>query len=181
MKDIEDKVLNFWFKELTPKNWFEKNIELDRKITKEFGDLHSKAHSGELSELRKTTLGRLSEIIILDQFSRNIYRDDPRSFESDPLALSLAQETISLDLDKELDLTKRSFLYMPYMHSECLLVHNVALELFSLKGLESNLDFEKKHRDIIVKFGRYPHRNKVLGRESTPEEVDFLNLPGSSF
>lgn len=181
MKDTEEKVLKFWFEELSPKNWFEKSDELDARIITEFKDLHTRAHLGELYKLRKTPLGRLSEIIILDQFSRNIYRNDPKTFSSDAMALALSQEAISLKIDIELTLTQKSFLYMPFMHSESLAIHDIALKLFSVEGLEANYDFEIKHRNIIEKYGRYPHRNVILNRESTSEEIIFLNTPGSSF
>ena len=181
MKNIEEKVINFWFKELKPKNWFEKSDELDDKILKNFKDLQTRASSSELFELRQTSLGRLSEIIILDQFSRNIYRDDPRSFSSDPLALALSQEAISLGIDENFNLVQKSFLYMPFMHSESLVIHDQALIHFNIPGLEDNYKFEIKHRDIIQRFGRYPHRNIILNRTSTKDELEFLSSPGSSF
>ena len=118
---------------------------------------------------------------MLDQFSRNIYRDDARSFASDTLALALAQEAVASGADQSLSAVERSFLYMPYMHSESAAIHIVAMQLFDQPGLESNLEFEKRHKAIIDRFGRYPHRNAVLGRASTPEEVEFLKQPGSSF
>lgn len=174
-------VLNFWFKELSPKDWWVKNEELDKLITTRFLDTHQKAVRGELFSWRKTAEGRLAEIIVLDQFSRNIYRNDPRSFLYDPIALVLAQEAVFLGCDKELSIEKRNFIYMPYMHSESLIIHNEALKLFDQKGLEENLKFEHAHLDIIKKFGRYPHRNIILKRESTNEEVEFLKGPNSSF
>jgi uncharacterized protein (DUF924 family) len=125
--------------------------------------------------------GRLAEIIILDQFSRNIFRDTPQAFANDPLALALAQEALAVDADKALSPTERSFLYLPFMHSESAEIHKVAVMLYGLPGLEDNLDFELKHQTIIIRFGRYPHRNKILGRESTAEEIEFLKEPGSGF
>ncbi|MFI7918815.1 DUF924 family protein, partial [Acinetobacter baumannii] len=113
---------------------------------------------------RKTPEGRLAEIIVLDQFSRNIYRDQPESFAYDGLALALSQEAISLQLDAQLNPEQRSFLYMPFMHSESKLIHEFALKLFQRLGNEINLSFEKKHKVIIDRFGRYPHRNAILGR-----------------
>ena len=118
---------------------------------------------------------------MLDQFSRNAYRDTPRAFAQDALALVLAQELVASGLDRSLPVVQRVFAYMPTMHSESALVHTQAVELFSQPGMEGNLDFELRHKAIIDRFGRYPHRNAVLGRTSTPEELAFLSEPGSSF
>ena len=120
-------------------------------------------------------------MIILDQFSRNIYREKPEAFACDPMALALAQVAIAKGLDSELSETHRAFLYMPFMHSESPLIHIEAIKLFESLGDPNKLDFERKHKSIIDRFGRYPHRNEILGRESTPEEIEFLSKPGSSF
>lgn len=176
-----DAVIAFWFEELEPAQWFRKDAELDELIGKGFATLHRAAAAGELWPWRDTSQGRLAEILVLDQFSRNLYRDDPRAFAQDPMALVLAQEAVAQGLDRELAVPWRSFLYMPYMHSESLKVHDEALRLFDQPGLEDNLRFEHLHRDILLRFGRYPHRNAILGRESTPEELAFLEQPGSSF
>jgi len=174
-------VIDFWFKEIDQKKWWVKNLPFDHEIQSRFGSIHKAACDNELSSWRVSPLGRLAEVIVLDQFSRNIYRGLPESFASDPLALKLAQEAVSIGADKELEQIQKLFLYMPYMHSESLEVHDQALKLFEDLGLESNLKFEYAHRNIILKFGRYPHRNEILGRESTPEELIFLSQPGSSF
>ncbi len=176
-----NEVLKFWFEELTPKDWWVKNTELDQKITERFSLTHLQASLGELFSWRKTAEGRLAEILVLDQFSRNMFRDDPRSFAYDSMALVLAQECVALKIDQKLELTKRKFIYMPYMHSESLIIHDQAIELFAQEGLEENLKFEHAHLTILQKFGRYPHRNKILGRESTKEEIEFLKGPNSSF
>ncbi|WP_287817593.1 DUF924 family protein [Idiomarina sp.] len=174
-------ILDFWFKELTPKQWFAKSDELDNTIAKRFSDTLKAAKKGELWHWRETPHGRLAEVIVLDQFSRNIYRGSPRAFEQDVIALVLAQEAVEKGADKSLDASEKAFLYMPYMHSESALIHEEAMRLFSQPGLENNYKFEVRHKEIIDRFGRYPHRNRVLGRESTPEEEDFLKQPGSSF
>lgn len=174
-------VLSFWFDELDSTQWFKKDHGLDTLIRSRFGQVHSAAANGELWPWRATAQGRLAEIIILDQFSRNIYRESPQAFACDTMALVLAQEAISIQADFMLSTEQKAFLYMPFMHSESLDVHDVAMELFNTEGLEKTLDFEVKHRNIIARFGRYPHRNKVLGRSSTPEEARFLAQPGSSF
>jgi uncharacterized protein (DUF924 family) len=174
-------ILTFWFNELTPADWWRKSAQQDQNIRQRFLQVHADAHTGGLSSWRNTPNGRLSEIIVLDQFSRNIYRDDPRAFASDPLALELAQKTVKLGEDASLTPAEKSFMYLPYMHSESLDIHNQALHLFDQPGLENNLDFELKHKAIIDRFGRYPHRNKILGRTSTQQEIEFLDQPGSSF
>ncbi len=174
-------VLNFWFHEIDPAQHWGKDQAFDKLITERFGELHHQATLCELFEWRTTAQGRLAEIIILDQFSRNIYRDTPLSFAYDPQALTLAQEAVTLKADDELSTLERTFLYMPYMHSESLKVHEIAVELFTRNGVENNLDFEMKHKQIIEQFGRYPHRNVILGRESTSAELEFLKQPGSSF
>ncbi|PTC05759.1 DUF924 domain-containing protein [Vibrio mediterranei] len=174
-------VLDFWFGELTPADWFSGDEVLDDLIEQRFLSLHNKAVLGELYTWRKSPQGRLAEIIVLDQFSRNLYRGKPHSFLSDPMALVLAQEAVALGEDMKLSEEQRSFLYMPYMHSESLVVHEEAVRLFKQSGLENNLDFEYRHKVIIERFGRYPHRNKILGRQSSEEELEFLTQPGSSF
>ena len=118
---------------------------------------------------------------MLDQFSRNIYRDSGEAFAHDPQALALAQELVAGGHDQALSVQQRSFAYMPYMHSESLLVHEEAVRLFAQPGLEASLAFEMRHKAIIERFGRYPHRNAVLGRASTAAEQAFLAEPGSSF
>ena len=128
-----------------------------------------------------TPQGRLAEIILLDQFCRNIHRDTPQAFASDPLALALAQEAVAHGADTELKAKQVPFLFMPYMHSESKKIHEIAMILFSREAAAGNLEFERRHKVIIDQFGRYPHRNEILGRESTPEEVEFLSQPGSSF
>ena len=177
----DQDILNFWFSPEHRSLWFAKSDDFDKKIRENFSDVHRQATQAELWSWRKTAEGRLAEIIVLDQFSRNIYRDQPQSFAYDSLALALAQEAISLQLDAQLNPEQRSFLYMPFMHSESKLIHEFALKLFQRLSNEINLSFEKKHKVIIDRFGRYPHRNEILGRVSTPEETEFLLEPNSSF
>ena len=174
-------VLQFWFNELTPAQWFKKDLEMDQVIVARFAELHTRVAQCESYSWRDTPHGRLAEIIVLDQFSRNMYRDNARAFGYDALALALAQEAVVAGADDELSAQERSFLYMPYMHSESKAIHALALSLFNQPGLENNLDFEIRHKAIIDRFGRYPHRNAVLGRASTDEEIAFLKQPGSSF
>ncbi|MFT7687731.1 MAG: hypothetical protein ACI9FB_003088, partial [Candidatus Azotimanducaceae bacterium] len=170
-----------WFNKTDKKNWFSKDEQFDQYLRDHFGELHNAASMGELYSWRVDAKGRLAEIIILDQFSRNIYRDKAQAFTNDTLSLCLAQEAVANKLDKDLVSSEKAFLYMPYMHSESRLIHTEAVKLYDAPGLESNLRFEQRHKDIIDKFGRYPHRNEALGRESTKEELSFLCRPGSSF
>lgn len=174
-------ILNFWFNADTQPFWFQKSADFDQQLHQRFADILNQAKQAELWTWRENAEGRLAEIIVLDQFSRNLYRDQAAAFAQDALALALAQETIQLGLDLQLQPEQRSFLYMPFMHSESKVIHEEALKLFEALGNPINLDFEKKHKVIIDRFGRYPHRNEVLGRESTPEEIEFLKQPNSRF
>lgn len=174
-------IINFWFNEITPKNWFEKDPAFDQLITDRFYMAHQAATKGELYGWRTSPQGCLAEIIVLDQFSRNMFRDQALAFSFDNMALVLAQRAVELKLDQALPAEQRVFVYMPYMHSESQLIHEQAVGLFSQPGLESNLHFEYRHKEIIDRYGRYPHRNNVLGRASTTDELNFLESPGSSF
>jgi len=175
------EILDFWFDELQPQQWWVKDEKLDLLIRERFLNIYEQAKKCELFAWREESVGRLAEIIILDQFPRNMFRDTARAFATDPLALGLAQEAVSTGADQELDQQQRSFLYMPFMHSESLVIHEVAVELFEKNGNESSYDYELKHKRIIEKFGRYPHRNAILGRKSSAEETEFLKQPGSGF
>jgi uncharacterized protein (DUF924 family) len=175
------EVLDFWFETLSEKDWYSKSDEMDLLIKDKFQETHSKAIAGELFSWRTSIKGRLAEIIVLDQFSRNMFRNSPKSFSSDAQALTLSQEAIASGLSNDLNPKERAFLFMPFMHSESLNIHEEAVKIFSVPGLEDSLEFEMMHKKIIEKFGRYPHRNNILNRESTQEEIDFLSQPGSSF
>ena len=175
------EVLKFWFDELDNARRFAKDPALDAAIGQRFGATLGAAIAGELADWRDTASGRLAEIVVLDQFSRNVGRDTPAAFAQDPQALTLAQELVRSGLDQTLEPAQRAFAYMPYMHSESARIHEQAVALFSQPGLEGSLDFELRHQAIIARFGRYPHRNAIPGRPSTPEEAAFLAEPGSSF
>ncbi|MAR90596.1 MAG: DUF924 family protein [Pseudomonadota bacterium] len=176
-----EAILDFWFHETNPRYWFRKDQKFDQLISSRFGALLKQGCRGELFQWRDTARGRLAEILVLDQFSRNIHRGSALAFAADGMALVLAQEAVAAGLDRQLEARERSFLYMPYMHSESLAIHRQAVQLFQQPGLEDNLKFELKHREILERFGRYPHRNALLGRVSTPEELAFLQQPGSGF
>lgn len=174
-------IIDFWFRQTPPERWFMMDLGFDQTIARMFAESHRVASQGGYSSWRKNLEGRLAEILILDQFSRNIYRNQPQAFAQDELALKLAKEAIKDPLHWGLEKAEKTFLYMPFMHSEKMEDHEKAVELFSQPGLESNLEFEFKHKKIIQEFGRYPHRNWILGRVSTAEEIEFLKKPGSSF
>lgn len=174
-------ILYFWFEELSDKQHFVKDPALDASMRARFGLTLEAATRCELFAWRTSPENRLAEILVLDQFSRNIFRDTPRAFAQDALALLLAQELVASGQDQRLSTRQRSFAYMPYMHSESLLIQEQAVQLFSQPGLEGNLDFALRHKTIIERFGRYPHRNHLLGRPSSVSEIAFLSEPGSSF
>ena len=176
-----DEIIDFWFAEIDKKFWFVKDDSFDQLLVERFSAVHQQAIQGELFEWRHSATGRLAEVIILDQFSRNMFRGTAQSFAYDSMALVLAQEAIGMGADSELPIAQRNFLYMPFMHSESLVVHNIAMNLFSEKSDESTLSFEIRHKEIIDKFGRYPHRNEILNRQSTDDELEFLNAPNSGF
>jgi uncharacterized protein (DUF924 family) len=167
-------ILHFWFVELEPKQWFMKDENLDKEISKRFIDVHHQAAKGELFTWRVNGKGRLAEIIVLDQFSRNIFRDTGQAFRYDSQALILAQEVVAQGLDSDLSTSERSFCYLPFMHSESKVIHEQALRLYQALGNENSLSYEIDHKAIIDRFGRYPHRNKLLDRISTEEERAFL-------
>ena len=153
----------------------------DDLIRARFGALHAQARRCELFGWRATPAGRLAEVIVLDQFARNIHRGTPEAFSADALALALAQEAVAAGADLALPAEQRAFFYMPYMHSESAAIHAVAEPLMQARAPAHTHDFELKHKAIVDRFGRYPHRNAILGRASTAEEIEFLKQPGSSF
>jgi|TARA_B110000503_G_scaffold54556_1_gene87613 uncharacterized protein (DUF924 family) len=174
-------IIQFWYDEIPPRNWFIKDTTFDDMLKRRFGAIHQQAAAGELTSWRKKPLGQLAEIIVLDQFSRNLFRDSPAAFACDGQALVLAQIAIAMGADLALLPKQKAFMYMPFMHSESAVIHQQAIELFKQPGLEDNYTFELKHKAIIDQFGRYPHRNAILDRPSNLTELDFLSQPGSSF
>lgn len=171
-------VLKFWFEEIKPEKWFKKDPRFDETLKIKFSDALKSAAKGELFSWRSTVQGRLAEIIVLDQFSRNIYRDHADAFKSDAMALTLSQEFAKLDLTS-LTPMMRCFGYMPHMHSESKLIQAESVRLFTELGIEDNLKFAIAHKKVIDQFGRFPHRNAVLGRPSTDRELEFLKTnPG---
>ena len=199
MSDVEE-VLGFWFGELDPSGrvdavhsarWWRKDTAFDQEIRARFEPLHATVARGERDAWLSTPRGRLAYVIVLDQFSRNMFRDSVRAFACDERALHAALAGIELGVDRRLQYEERSFFYMPLMHSEDLATQERCVALFTafrdeqsgaLKTrLAGTLKYAEQHRDIVRRFGRFPHRNALLGRTSTAEEVEFLTQPGSSF
>ena len=174
-------VLDFWFDPHNQSYWFLKNDAFDLAIRINFYDLWVAGSNGLLSDWRDTIEGRLAEIILLDQFSRNLNRDSDRAFTQDGIALTLAQEAIRHPDFKRLAPDRQRFVLMPLMHSESAGIHQAALPLFEALGEPTTLDYEIRHKQIIDQFGRFPHRNELLKRASTPAEIEFLKQPGSRF
>jgi uncharacterized protein (DUF924 family) len=200
-----DQIIVFWFQSLTDaqtidkksppaKLWFNGGKAFDDEIREKFLRDYLKARAGEYKEWESSARGRLALMIIFDQFSRNMFRGTPQAFETDALALELSQRSIKDGTDKELMLVERVFFYMPFMHAESLSVQEEGIRQFEILVEESktksphntsyfeyNRKYTRQHRDIIARFGRFPHRNAVLQRVPTVEETEFLKNPGSSF
>lgn len=173
-----DDILDFWFEEAGPKRWFKKSDDFDELCRQRYLPTLEAAARGECWTWRQTPAGRCAEIIVLDQFSRNLFRDSSRAFAQDSMALVLAQEAVASGDHLQMTADQRYFSYMPFMHSESLLVHDEALRLFSELGQKEALRYEHAHRAVIEKFGRYPGRNAALGRENTSEELTYLSENG---
>lgn len=176
-----DEVLHFWFEELDPKDHFLKNPDLDGKIRGKFGALHHSLMNGSLDHFAVTPRDKLAAIIVLDQFSRNMFRDQPEAFASDDLALGLAMKLVDSGDHFNFSNEERTFLYMPFQHSEDLAIQDQSVRLFALLGQEDNHRYAIRHRDVIAQFGRFPHRNAALGRVSTADELKHIATPGTRF
>lgn len=176
-----DEILDFWFVEHGEADWFGGKSEFDAVLARRFTDTHAAVARGEAAWWRATPSGRVAEIIVLDQFSRQLYRKRPGAFAADAMALALAQQAVATGDDMRVEPRRRTFIYMPYMHSEDLAVHAEAVRLFEQLGDEGTLKYEIMHRDCIARFGRYPRRNEALGRTSTPEEIEYINAGTGMF
>lgn len=186
-------VLDFWFDDANTPYWFEQNADFDQQIKAKFGKIWQAAKRGECVSWRHTSTatdsnssltalaGRVAEIIVLDQFSRNLYRGQASAFAQDGMAVVLAQEAIDQPHFDTLPMAWRKFAIMPFMHSESALIHERYLSLFEQLNDPNTLDFEHRHKQIIEQFGRYPHRNDALDRDTTEAEETFLQQPNSSF
>lgn len=184
-------VLEFWFQELQPKDWFKGGESVDQAIRQRFESLIDAVYDGSAGFPLEQPTGRLAALLVLDQFPRNIYRNTARSFAYDDKALELSLEGIDKGLDRLLQPVERVFFYLPLEHSETLAMQDLSLERFSRLVVDSPdefksearryLDYAWRHYEIIKRFDRYPHRNDILSRAATPAEVKFLTQPGSSF
>ena len=170
-------VLEFW-REIGPKGWWKKDVAIDKRIIDEFGELHAQAVAGELSDWEKNADDCLALVLILDQFSRNMFRGDPATFAQDAQCLAIAKAAIAKRYDKEADNNLATFFYLPLMHSEALEHQVECVRIFETMDIPENLKAAIEHHDIIKQFGRFPHRNEVLGRETTHEERAFLDEGG---
>ena len=174
-------IVKYWFETLKPRDWYRRDDMIDNKITARFGHIYEQLKSGVPGSWLGSPEGFLAAIIVLDQFPRNMFRDNPSAFITDPAALALATKAIAEGQDMKLPPERRAFVYMPFQHSEDAGDQARSIELFTKLGNPLNLDFALRHQAIIERFGRFPHRNAVLGRRSTEEELAFLKEPGSSF
>jgi uncharacterized protein (DUF924 family) len=175
------QVLHFWFETLRSEDWYRSDVALDDFIRDRLAAAHDLAVGGRLASWPETPEGMLALIILLDQVPRNIFRGLPRAFASDEMARDLLAQALAAGQDKMLTRRKRAFLYLPLMHSETLADQAQSVALFSALGLENNLDHAVRHRDVISRFGRFPHRNAVLVRKSSSGEEEYLSQPGAGF
>jgi uncharacterized protein (DUF924 family) len=173
-KTEADAVLDYWFGELGPEDWFSGRAELDEEIRNRFGSLCEQALAGKPEDHLEDSRAALAGIILLDQFPRQLFRGQPRAFSGDPVALAVTNGAIDRGYDTGMTPEQRQFLYMPLMHSEVVSDQELCVKLFRDLGNEEALKFAIEHRDIVARFGRFPHRNRALGRESTAEERAFL-------
>lgn len=173
-KPATDAILAFWFGELGPADWFSGSTELDERIRVRFGARCEQALAGKPEDFLTDPRTALAGIVLLDQFPRQIFRGQPRAFAGDPVALAVAHAAFDRAWDAPMSAEERQFLYMPFMHSEVVSDQELCVKLFRDLANEEALAFAVEHRDIVARFGRFPHRNAALGRESTPEEREFL-------
>ncbi len=173
MKGFED-VLAFWFVEHGPEHWFARTAEFDAALAERFSETHEAVSRGEAWAWRGDARGRLAEILVLDQFSRQLHRGSAAAFAQDGMALVLAQEAVSARVHETVGKPGGLFVLMPFMHAESVQVQEEGVRLFEAYGEPDNLDFMIKHRDTIARFGRFPFRNAALGRQSTPEEIAYM-------
>lgn len=170
-----NELLAFWFSESVKKLWFNSTPEFDAQLKEKYLDLVERAERGELDSWATEARGALALVIILDQLPLNIFRQQARSFATESNAQKIAAQAVDKNLDQQLSDEQKAFMYLPFMHSEDLALQDKSVELFEKAGLNENLRYAKHHRELIRRFGRFPHRNKILGRESSPEEIDYLN------
>lgn len=171
---VPEDILKFWFSEPMSKHWFSATAEIDQHIRDQYEDLWQQAAVGALDEWKSTPEGCLALCIVLDQFPLNMYREDGRRYSTEQMAVEVCLYAVMKSFDQQLTDTQKAFLYMPLMHSESIEHQDTSVALFDAAGLEENLKFAEHHREIVQRFGRFPHRNQALGRESTQEEIEWL-------
>ena len=176
-----DAILRYWFEELSPKAWFKVDEARDAEIEKRFRGTYEELAAGVPQSWLTEPEGYLAAILVLDQFPRNMFRGEPRAFATDTAALTLAKRAIAEGKDLLIQPERRAFIYMPFQHAEDEADQARSVELFIVLGNQLNLDFAIRHKEIVDRFGRFPHRNEILGRKSTDEELEFLAQPDSSF
>jgi uncharacterized protein (DUF924 family) len=174
-------IIQFWFSPETRPHWFLASDAFDARVRERFGALSEQASAGELDDWAKMPEGSLALILLLDQVPRNIHRHTAQAFRSDGKALALAKEAISVGFDMSIGKDERLFFYLPLQHAEDIAAQEEAVRLVEALGDQEHTDYARRHRDIIRRFGRFPHRNAQLGRTFTEAEIEFLKQPGSSF
>ena len=183
MRDTKQEVLKFWFDEISPQQWFQKNDAFDADIKERFIVTYDMARKGLCADWTNDAEGVLALCLVLDQFPRNMFRDTPKAFETDGKVLLVVKEALHKGFDQLLSPVKRRFIYMPFMHSENVIEQRRSVSLFEvMKGDDPlSYDYALKHLEVIERFGRFAHRNEVLGRESSVGELAYLKLPGAGF
>jgi uncharacterized protein (DUF924 family) len=175
-------ILRFWFEETPSELRFKKDLAFDATIRERFGALHAQAAAGGCADWAATAEGALALLVLLDQFSRNLYRDSPRAFACDDAARAVALRALERGFDLAVPSERRLFFYLPFEHNEDLADQERSCRLVRERiGDAKSIDFAERHRAVIMRFGRFPHRNKALGRSSTPAEEDYLSQPGAGF
>jgi uncharacterized protein (DUF924 family) len=174
MKITPKEILDFWYSSRISPQWFAATPELDREIQQKYETVWEQAMAGELNDWRTSPLGCLALVIVLDQFPLNMFRGQSKSFQSERQAVEVAWHAVKNNFDQSIEREKLAFLYMPFMHSEFMAEQDLSVKLYRDNGLEANAKFAEHHRNIVSRFGRFPHRNAILGRESTEEEIKYL-------
>ena len=174
-------VLAFWFEKLGRQGWFARDAAIDEEIRTRFAPLIGEINGRAIEDSISSPDHVLASLIVLDQFARNVYRGTPQAFAYDELSRAIARLAIALHIDQRVPLDRRVFLYLPFEHSEALADQLRAVELIEALGDAEYTRYAEAHRDVVARFGRFPHRNEILGRPSTPEEIEFLKQPGSAF
>jgi uncharacterized protein (DUF924 family) len=177
MNPIE--IIDFWYSDSMRTCWFSSTPELDEEIRNRYGRLWIKASQGECDEWGSTPEGSLALVIVLDQFPLNMFRGEAKSFQTEKKAVEVALSAINRGFDEKLEKDRLSFLFMPLMHSENIAHQELSVTLYKKYELKENMQFAEHHRDIVRKYGRFPHRNKILGRKSSEMEIEYLNSAGA--